>query len=215
MRSVVLLLRVVFEFVRSLLRRRRRQRGSGVERTIRNVAAVHEAGHALVALRCTLVEQVLFATIDLGEQPRVEYVLAGDPRYEWCDAVIALSGIAAEVMVFGSFRSRLSRSDLVAARMRAESIVSSGVVPRCVVPDAGCGLDFSKVFADPPSARVLAVMDDAYRTARSILRGHVAAHGQLVGRLLHFEQTEASALAVFFGDRSVLRRFRHFGVLFV
>jgi len=98
-------------------------------------AAVHEAGHA-VAAWCghPYVVRISKITIDDGSmgEGRVEYATTKGRNGKleadrvWCDIVVSLGGIAAEMVEFNRMRSGPAKSDLEQARQSVAALVSAG-----------------------------------------------------------------------------------------
>lgn len=135
---------------------------------------VHEAGHAVLAWYCTAVVDVTCVNVrrDSGAKAggHVSYrsLPVSSPAAVWCDVVVSLAGLAAELMVFGSFFSGRCASDLSCARRGAEAIVRSGYEPPGGL-GPGPSLPFDRMFADPLPDQELRVLRAAYRVARDIL----------------------------------------------
>lgn len=180
--------------------------------TFQYIVAVHEAGHAIAALRCPLVTSVdrIHIAPDGGY---VSYVIRGDDvRTMWCSTVILLAGVAAEVMIYGRFRSGRAASDLAKARSLAETLVLKGFQ----VPSGARArhtLDFAAMFETRPDPKVAAVLQAAYTTSRALLDKHQAQHGRLTGALLAFGSMQSPE--TWFGDRRFLRALRLMDVPFV
>lgn len=64
---------------------------------------------------------------------------------------------------------------------------------------------------DPPACDVVAVIEDAYCEARSLLAARHVEHARLVGRLLHFGNLRRGEIEKQFGDRRFIRALGLFG----
>lgn len=130
-------------------------------------AAVHEAGHAVCAWLHPRV-RITRITIDdcpPGQVGRVELmgpVTPGDDASLWCDIVVSLGGIAAEVHRFNLFRSGQAAPDLERAVATARVLVERGSTTSPwggPDPTSRSGLDLSvmlrSVQAGSPEANVL------------------------------------------------------------
>jgi len=154
-------------------------------------AAVHEAGHTLVAWYCTAVTDVYLVSIDVApEDPRagfVSYRMAACPAaWAACTLVVRLAGLAAELLAFGTFNARESGRDLASAREVAEELVSSGrSLPAAWSRVTGPAPPFAAMFEVAPAPEVAEVLAQAYRVARALLVASAPRHTALTGSLLH------------------------------
>ncbi len=167
--------------------------------------AVHEAGHALVALRCTAVDSVLSIRSgnDDGEVRHVFGTLDETGR-DWCQLVIAMAGIAAETMVFRKFRSGRGETDLIKAIRFARNILrtSTGTPrPSWRVPEGIKSPPFGAVFQEPPGKDIEAILAIGYMTAKALLEKHRHAHTNLTLMLQSYSIMDEKAIEQWFGSR--------------
>jgi hypothetical protein len=176
--------------------------------------AVHEAGHAVAAWCCTLVAEVDLATIE--HKDKIEGWEGGVVRYSfygvnwmddrWCKMVIALSGVAAEAMVYSRWRTTGSQADLLKALAVAESLASSknpvdppwrrlGAIPGDRVPD------LASAFRSKPSSGATGNLEEGYRMARRVLRSHGGAFFKVVSMLLAKKSTTKADIEALLGKR--------------
>lgn len=152
---------------------------------------VHEAGHALLAWYCTAVAYILHVdTVKSGDGTpgghvrAAWYVSAPQPAADWCRLVVALGGLAAEMLVVRRVSSMASASDLLDAAARCRAIVrAGGVSPPWPAPTAP-GFPFESVFTDPLTEAELRVMRVGYATARDLLARHPAELARLIALLV-------------------------------
>lgn len=170
--------------------------------------AVHEAGHALAAWRCSNVVEVRCVTIDGPSGGFVDYS-APPPRSAdelWCQIVIILAGIAAELAVYRTTRSGPAERDLRFARRRARMLAALGKpappwTPRAKPP----AQRFESLYEHPLSDDEAAVLRIGYDKARLLIRDSHAQHSRLVALLLHQRTLDHAAMRVLFGSRAWVR----------
>lgn len=169
------------------------------------LTAEHEAGHALAAWACFLVDRIVVASIDGSPHVTHRFWL---PRFkgdqEWCDMVISLAGIAAELMVNSRARTGGSASDIVAARASATWIIEhKATVPWDAVDVKS--LPFAHLFDPPLSSEERACLETGFSKARQLLRDGADRHARMVSALLcHRRMTYEDILAVL-GNRHWMR----------
>lgn len=166
--------------------------------------AVHEAGHGVTAWACTTVKTIDRIDIDgdgddvAGTHERLSLALESHEA-TWCDVVIKLGGVAAEVMVYGKIRTWTARTDLVEARALAKQILQrNAAAPSWATPKGQAATLPLDLMYDPPlSEEEHRVLDHAYRMARTVVSAYRDGHGRLVGVLLYKRHmTNAEVLAV-------------------
>jgi ATP-dependent Zn protease len=171
--------------------------------TTRCRTAVHEAGHALAALRCTLVTKVTQIVIqedELGGE--VTWQIAAEaPNTAWCTLVVALAGLAAETFVFGKVRSGPSSSDLMKARKLATEIATTGrTTPPWGTAKKSWPFRFT-MYATPLTAGEHQILQAAYDTARGLLVTHESSHAYLTSRILACGRVDQALIEEWFGSR--------------
>jgi hypothetical protein len=163
--------------------------------------AVHEAGHALAAWRCTVVTHVHRASLEGRDGGFVTYDFIADPSpaHAWCKLVITLAGIAAELAVFSRARSGPAEKDLLHARKLSRLLVHA--CPPWSDAAAAPDLPFERLFRAPLPPGERAVLQRAYAKARALVRDSRAAHGRLTSLLLHRRTVPGDALPRVLGPR--------------
>jgi hypothetical protein len=159
-------------------------------------AAVHEAGHAIVANRCTRVMKI--GDIRLGDgDGGIQYdARLFDGKAE-IQMVIGLAGPAAEIMHYGSFHGQSCRSDLLFSRDYA----SLADVKRFDAPAHPAPKFLKTAFAVPLTEQEELAMHYAYSMARDILQREQERHGKLVNALLTCGGFSESQTRAWFGNR--------------
>jgi len=149
-------------------------------------AAVHEAGHAFVASRCTVIRVTQIRLEEKGGGGAVTTVSTqGAANLAWCQLVVDLAGVAAEAMVFGSkFRTGPATEDLLKARDRAEHIAALELKRPWDKDVPTISLAWRSMFVEPLSEQAEAVMSLAYSYARHILDRNRTQHYQLTSAVL-------------------------------
>ena len=162
--------------------------------------AVHEAGHAVVASRATMVNHICDSRVhDMGGE--VEYSILCAKGQAETSMVIKLGGIAAELMVYGTFRAKQCEKDLVGARALIEE-----TDPLRLDPWDGAPVTFlKKAYANPLTEKEEQVLLRAYCMARRMVEREQRVHGILVGHFLTAGTLTESHFKRFFGSRAFLR----------
>lgn len=136
----------------------------------------HEAGHALAAWHCTVVDTIdVDCTLPAGGIVRSRMSVRGASgnaqalaaEMHWCRLVITLAGIAAELRVFGTCRTLPCGEDLVLAREIVALLAAHGHDRR---KDTGL-VPFHQFYAEPLTNDEAAVLHAAYADARAIVDG--------------------------------------------
>lgn len=180
-------------------------------------AAVHEAGHALLALRCTIVARVAFVEVHPASGTgQTSYDIDSlSSGYPWCALVIALGGLVAEGLSFGKFRTGNARKDLVHARDYAEQLVQKGEVqPPWIVEPVFPNRMFELAMPSISPAASL-VLERGRVSAKSVLRRSMSEHARIVSLLLSRRRVEESDLATVSGSRFAMRMTSLFGGRFL
>src|SRR5690606_6478405 len=193
--------------------RKSRRLGEGEKRRV----AVHEAGHALVALHSAHADPVHKISIVPRGKAALGYTLqlpTGD-RYLLTEAALRdklrslLGGRAAEEIVFGDV-STGAENDLEGATALARRIVCQFGMGKAVglmhvvrespwpaaAAAAGGGLqrDCSEATAHAIDEEVRSLLDEAYAEARSVLVQHRAQLDAIAAALLEHETLDAATL---------------------
>lgn len=186
------------------LRRRRERaaveasRRADVEQECRT--AVHEAGHALCAWACFLVDQIIVAQIDdhKGVRYRWWYPSFKDD-VQWCDMVIGLAGLAAERMVYGRARKGVSK-DLEEVRASAAWVIDHKATAPWEVVDLQ-PLPFARRFQPPLTPEEERCVRTAFTKAQQLLRDGKDRHAKLVSALLCHRTMTYKDITSVLGDR--------------
>jgi ATP-dependent Zn protease len=174
------------------------------QKKFENRAAVHEAGHTVAAWCCTQVHDLRSVTIELKEGGLTSFWSYDNdtPESRWCDIVINLAGLAAEIAAYGKFRGAECESDLNKARQQAKHLAAEGLLtPPWKAPKRRRKFSFDKVFhaLDPNQARILA---EAYDMAHQILEAYGNSFHRLVSMLLTRKTASATDLEAVLGPRA-------------
>jgi len=170
--------------------------------------AVHEAGHTIAAWMCSAVNKMELMTVEHKDGGRVSYTIhsADTPNGLWCLLVILLSGIAAEISVYGRTRAAPASSDLIKSReIAAELVEKDCLIPPWKVPDRGRTLHFEDMYASPLSSSEAIVLKRAYHMAHAVLSSHEKAHQRVVSMLLTKKSVGEADVEVILGTRAFTR----------
>lgn len=126
-------------------------------------AAVHEAGHAVVAWRSPYVVSIQMITIDNAGVGcgQVQYTLShaggGSPQGNWDRVAISLAGMAGELVEFGKLKSGGSKQDLLNARAAAYALINNYKDPIWKKEVADTDIDMGRSFrrVDPRVRKIL------------------------------------------------------------
>jgi ATP-dependent Zn protease len=170
--------------------------------------AVHEAGHGVTAWACTMVKTIDRIDIDVvdsedtaGRHEHSDLRLTADAAL-WCDVVIKLSGLAAEVMMYGKMKTWTASSDLLQARGLVRQLVARGSLePPWSTSTESNILPFDRMYDPPLSDEELRIIGHAYRMARTVVSTHRERHGRLVGALLYKRQMTSADVQAVLGHR--------------
>lgn len=173
--------------------------------TVECRAAVHEAGHALVAWACFIVDHITFVLLADGGNGQVRYRF-WRPTYkddsDWCDAVISLGGVAAEVVLYRQASTRGSEEDLCGARSAIARLIDRSVLsPPWEVASALPPVPFAHLFDPPLSDAERRGLEIVYGKACELLRDGAVQHGRLVGALLHQRRLSYAQVLGILGER--------------
>ncbi len=176
-------------------------------KTFANRAAVHEAGHTVVAWCCTLVPVIGDVTIEAedGGATRMWLYSQDSPESHWCDMVIYLAGMAAEIAAFGKMKTRGCGPDIERALSRAKKIAESGnITPPWKSPKRKQSLEFDKMIhaLDPQQAKVLS---EGYRMAYCILEAHGNRFYKVVSVLLAKKTASCDDIETVLGPRAFVK----------
>jgi ATP-dependent Zn protease len=176
-------------------------------KTFANRAAVHEAGHTVTAWCCTLVPEIGDVTIEAEDGGATRMWLYSQDSHEsrWCDMVIYLAGMAAEIAAFGKVKTRGCGPDIERALSQAKKIAESGnVTPPWKSPSRKKSLEFDKMIhsLDPQHAKVLS---EGYRMAYSILEAHGNRFYKVVSVLLTKKTASSTDIEAVLGPRAFVK----------
>ena len=176
-------------------------------KTFANRAAVHEAGHAVTAWCCTLVPTIGDVTIEHAEGgiTNIWYYSHDSVEGRWCDVVIYLAGMAAEIAAFGKVKTQGCGPDIKQALAQAKKIAESGsIVPPWKSPARKRSLEFDKMIVslDPQHAKVLS---EGYRMAYSILEAHGNKFYKVVSVLLAKKTATCTDIETVLGPRAFVK----------
>lgn len=173
--------------------------------TIETRAAVHEAGHAIAAWFCTNVVEVSWAYITPEGSGKVKYTCRRDPsasaaysETKWCDLVICLAGITAEIVVYGKTRSGPAAKDLEEALGHARALAGSEAPWET---SDSVRVPFETAFRHPLSAAEFKVFQAGYQMAKRLVLSRERQLYQLVSALLMWRRTGPAEMERFLGSR--------------
>jgi ATP-dependent Zn protease len=172
--------------------------------TDRNLA-VHEAGHAVTAWACTMVQRIDRIDLDADEGRRgitvYDYFSHDSDDALWCSIVIGLGGVAAELMVDGKVRSGPAENDLLKARQTAAKLCARGVdTPPWGDHGHVRSLPLEKMYTTLSTGE-RQVLDHAYRMARALVWTYRPGHTRLVKILLAERKVSEIAVVKALGPR--------------
>lgn len=136
--------------------------------------AIHEAGHCVTAKCIPEVRRVESLELHLGGgMVRVKYWPAPDRALLWGQLCVLMGGIAAEMELLGSFRTREAAGDLQGALDRLREADSSGLKPPwSKAQEANIGsVNFRRALRSLTDSEVKA-LEHAYCRALFLVRGH-------------------------------------------
>jgi len=175
--------------------------------TFQNRAAVHEAGHAIVAWACTWVSTVDSVSIEEKDGGSTCFRLKSDdsPEEMWCNLVISLAGIAAEVGAFKRMHSTESKGDLVKSLALSEKLAKlNQVTPPWKVPEREKSLPFDKIFRSLDHDQKV-ILTHAYHVAHGVIDSHGAHYYKLVSLLLTKKTISSSDMESILGKRAIIK----------
>lgn len=154
---------------------------------------------------CTSVQTIQLATIEAAHGGSVNYrARAGGGNDQiWCDLVIRLAGVAAEVKVYGKLPATPSTNDLNEARASAGLV--SGVPPWEVLAGGSKKFPFDQIYVTRLSAVDLAVLNLAYAKARDLIEMLGPRYFLLVALLLACKSVREAQVAEILGSRHFIR----------
>jgi hypothetical protein len=182
-------------------------------------SASHEAGHAVVALRCTHVVSVNRVHIAPdGLSGECAHLFESHGADEWnarelsCRMTIALGGIAGELRSFGFFKSGGAKADLLRALSMAKSLVERGD-SYAFEPKRLRKIPFERAFTEDHDPAVIGALSRAFSVAFDILDDNARDHQGLTLLLLRQQVVERDELHRLFGGkfRDVAHSFARFG----
>ncbi len=180
-------------------------------------SAVHEAGHALVAHYCTLVREVIEVKAAPHRGGLTTYRPSdhSTPDGLWCDAVISLAGVAAELRVYGKTRSGEAKTDLQHCYRVVEQLMAvNQLAPPWKRIHRRKHLPFHQMFEGSLTLDQQAVMDQAYNMAHLLLARHESKFHRLIELLMEKRKIGPHELNQVMGTRFMMR-YLHPSVLFV
>jgi hypothetical protein len=181
--------------------------------------AAHEAGHAIVALRCTRVSSV--SRVDIapdGLSGACAHDFETRHADEWnaqersCSMTIALGGIAGELRSFGFFKSGGAKADLLRALSMGKELVERGD-SYAFEPKRLRKIPFERAFTEDHDPAVIGALSRAFSVAFDILDENARDHQGLTLLLLRQQVVERDELHRLFGGkfRDVAHSFARFG----
>lgn len=173
--------------------------------------AIHEAGHFIIAWSCSHVTEITKAQIN-DYDGFVTYYMINDGSNDnaWCELVIAIAGVAAEVKTYGKVASAPAKSDLEKALYLAHQL--GNYVPKNI-PDIK-SLDFKSMFKNI-SDRECFLLSAAYRQAKEIIDNQKEKFYHVTVLLQNLKIIDESHVKQIMGTRAHITIIGLFAPLFV
>ncbi len=165
--------------------------------------STHEAGHTIVAWCCPLVGRVTGVSIEPLPGGRAAWsgltthdwrVPPGLAERQWWDIVIAMAGLAAEMLTYGELRTLPPRRDILDALAVVRVMCGEHACPPAT---ASLSLPLS-VRCSPVEASTL---EHAFRQAYRLLADRRDMHSLLARTLVHTRHLSALELEAMLGSR--------------
>jgi len=176
--------------------------------TVEGRIAVHEAGHAVAAWGCTIVQNVELVAIDGPDGGFVKFntCAINSSDRDWCEAVLMLAGVAAEVAVWGKVRTGGAKDDLLKAREKVQGILGMGDdhAPWRRKPIDPC-IPFDAMYYPVLSDAEHRALANAYLHAKNIVRSHGRSYYKLVSALMSKRRLNEAEVADILPRRSFLK----------
>ena len=176
-----------------------------MKHNIETQTAVHEAGHVIVAYCCSAVKNIVSVSIvpDLNKKDSgITHIEFNSPP-NWCDVIIALSGMVGEIITYGTCSYGAIEKDLIMAKRITKKLLLRKVPFTFDVP-ASQSVKFIGAFEDvePEEAMMLEI---SYRMARHIIVSQQDKFHRLIALLLHHKICNESQLSSVLGSRIHLK----------
>jgi ATP-dependent Zn protease len=174
---------------------------------------VHEAGHVLAAWLCSHTYDIGATVVD-PQGGRATYSISGHDRdassIAWASLVIDLAGVAAEIVVFGRFRTGTVYGDLSSARVHARGIgpVEVDRLPPPYRPVLPFTLMYSPVLTDDEER----VLGAAYQQAKGLVTSNAQRFYRLVALLMTFRTATEAQIGIALGSRIPVLLLRRIGL---
>lgn len=167
------------------------------------IVHVHESGHLITAWYCSAVWEVEKASI---KESRVTYKIFDikDPDILWASTVIALGGIAAEIIVFNKMRSSGASQDLKHALARIQALLSMN--PKYKEKEKVLQtINFNKIFYGGLTKKENHLMKLAYTQSKQTILKHEKEFYKSISALIHFESLDTAQLTTLLTTRTPLK----------
>jgi len=166
--------------------------------------ATHEVGHLIALWACPFAIDIIEARVDERGDGEVLWTFPSHDTKNllWSRLVIGLAGIAAELAVYGTFRSGHSKADLSRAREVAETLAMMGsVAPSWMADGPSPELPFEQVFAEPLRFNEIRLLQAAYGKARALILARPEVRDRLALRLAKTRRLSCEDIAAELGPR--------------
>lgn len=172
--------------------------------------AVHESGHALCAWSCRLVKEIDKVHTVMESRGGLTHFTLYDfdtVPGQWCDLVITLAGMAAEIKVYGRTHSGRSHGDLTRCFEIADYLAQANeLTPPWKKTPTRTTLPFHKMFRQlSPTQR--SIIDQAYDMAHLILHRYDDKFHHLIRVLLDKKNLGIPEVEDALGSKSMMRWF--------
>lgn len=173
----------------------------------REVAIVHEAGHALIAWLSPFVEEIAFVSVSVRRNSVTQHVRLGrapfPPVWYWDEARIMLGGLAGQFLSHGVANAINSKNDLVHATATLTEVVTRYGSDSCPWPDARTDfkVDVGKMFRVPPDTEIRRALNLVMSSASALLVRHRLRHQEICALLREQGHLLPEDLTALLGDR--------------
>lgn len=173
----------------------------------REVAIVHEAGHALIAWFSPFVEEVSLVSISVRRNSVTKHVRLGRPPFppvwHWDEARIMLGGLAGQFLSHGVANAINSKNDLMTARATLTEVVARHGLDSCPWPHSGAGfrVDVGEMFHSPPETEIRLALNLVLTSATGLLERYRPLYQEMCAFLREQGHLLPEDLTALLGDR--------------
>jgi ATP-dependent Zn protease len=176
-----------------------------------NMLAVHEAGHAISLWWCSAIKYLMHITIikpDGGGEVRYMHYYLDDNNSDllWCELVIALGGLAGELVVIKKFSTTPATKDLMVARETAAKLEKLNTPPppwkeiQVTKPTP-----FQDFYTAPLTPAELSSLNQAFEYAKYLIKTRIDDHKKIVSKVLKLKTLTEEQTMKLLGSRDEVR----------